>query len=136
MSEGAFGLSATMFANSVKIQPHVSALSIALSLCLSPAGWASFFPLRNKWINSSESRPPRGTISRAEKGETECRKRGEGKRQVFTLNADQLEGPGSVCVCPEFSHRAQAHLALLDNTTGLLAPQEKKQNFPLLRIQS
>lgn len=41
-----------------------------------------------------------------------------------------------VRVCPEFSHRAQAHLALLDNTTGLLAPQEKKQNFPLLRIQS
>lgn len=41
-----------------------------------------------------------------------------------------------VCACPEFSHRAQAHLALLDNTTGLLAPQEKKQNFPLLRIQS
>lgn len=41
-----------------------------------------------------------------------------------------------VCACPEFSHRAQAHLALLDNTTGLLAPQEKKQNFPLLKIQS
>lgn len=71
---GAFGLPATIFANSIKIQPCVSLLSITLSFCLSPAGWASFFPLRNKWINSSDSHPPCGTISRVEKGETECRK--------------------------------------------------------------
>ena len=81
---------------------------------------------------STERRKEKQSVGKEERG----------KRRVFTLNADQLERPGNVCVCvcvcacPEFSHRAQAHLALLDNTTGLLAPQEKKQNFPLLRIQS
>lgn len=55
-----------------------------------------------------------------------------GGTAAFTLNADQLEGPrgvcARVCACPELSHRAQAHLALLDNTTGLLAPQGKKKS--------
>lgn len=57
--------------------------------------------------------------------------KGEERR---SLNADQCGGPGGGVTV--FSHRAQAHLALLDNTTGLLAPQEKQQNSLLLRIQS
>lgn len=40
----------------------------------------------------------------------------------------------NVCACLEFTQREQAHLALSDNTTGLLASKEG-QNFPLLKIQ-
>ena len=128
-----------------QIQPAQHHLSLSP---LSVSRWLSLrlFPPRNKRVNSSDSRPSCGTISGAEKGETVCRKREEGKRRVFALNADQLAGPGSVCVCvcmcacAEFSHRAQAHLALSDNTTGLFSAsrkkKKKKQNFPLLRIQS
>lgn len=52
------------------------------------------------------------------------------------MNADQLEGL-SVCVfvCPKFSHRAQAHLALPDNTTGLLTPQRAEKSRTLLYLK-
>ena len=75
-----------------------------------------------------------------------CRKREEGKRRVFALNADQLAGPGSVCVrvcvcaCVRALSLVTEHRPIWrSQTTQLvfLAPQEKKkQNFPLLRIQS
>lgn len=100
-------------------------------------------PPRNKWINSSDFSHPRGIIisssSSVEKGETECRKRGE-----CLLNADELralEVCARVRVCVR---RAPQSLVtelepiqlLLDNTTGLSAPQEKKKQNFLLRIQS
>ena len=85
-----------MFSNGAQIQPaqHHSLPSVRL-----PLAEPQSFPLRNKRVNSSDSRPSCATISGAEKGETVCRKREEGKRRVFTLNADQLADPGSLCLC-------------------------------------
>lgn len=35
-------------------------------------------------------------------------------------------------MCPDFSHRAQTHLALSDNTTGLLVPRGKRKRTTFL----
>lgn len=69
--------------------------------------------------------------------ERRSRRRTRAKQRVFTLNADQLEGPSvcvRVCVCPKFSHTGPSGPPRQHNWSFNALKGKKKQNFPLLKI--
>lgn len=108
-------------------------LSITLSpLSVSRLAEPPSFALRNKRVNSSNSRPSCATISGAEKGETVCRKREEGKRASVYFECWSACGSWKfvfVCVCVRAPSLVTERRPIWrSQTTQLvfLAPQEKK----------